>query len=106
MPLDRDKMYKIKSGYTKIVTKIFHIGLDYKAIVIYIYLCSCVENFNPSISMIKRKTQISRNTIINKLLLLEEWNIINKDSKGFSHKANIYRLIPPEDWKIRKKDEP
>ena len=99
MTINRNKIHGIKIGYTKTITKIFYRGLDSISISLYVYLCSCTEKFNPSVTTIAKRLQISRPTVIKRLQILQWHNIIRCKTVGTSYKSTVYEFLPPEDWK-------
>jgi predicted DNA-binding transcriptional regulator len=98
MTFDKNELSKIATGYTKIITKIFHIGLDNNTISIYTYLCSCKEDYHPSINQICRILKISRPTVMKGLKTLQQKNIIKKEVAGNSHMSTKYKFLPPSEW--------
>jgi len=98
MTLDKNELSKITYGYTKIVTKIFHIGLSNNVISVYCYLCSCKEEYHPSINQICKILQLSRPTVMKILRVLQQRKILVKEKPGNSFSSTKYRFLPPDNW--------
>jgi predicted transcriptional regulator len=60
------------------------------AISVYLYLLDQAEDFNPSQRQIASELNISRNSVVKALLLLEAHGMIRKLIQGDMNKASIY----------------
>ena len=93
---------QIKNNYTKLPNKIFNLGIPPQLALVYLYLISLPEDFNPSIKNICDKVMISRPTAMKHLKWLQGCGMIKRISKGnnYKHKVSVYELCPITTWSI------
>lgn len=100
-----DDMKKQKLGFTRIPNLIFKLypPINHGSIAIYMFLLSKPESFNPSIGLMHKELNISRNTIRRHLTYLEARGIIKRIVKGHiagkTKVKSLYEFRPIKEWK-------
>lgn len=95
---NRNRFRDVKKGYFKSITKIFHMGLSSSEIAVYCYLCSCTEEFNPSVRVIARYCRLSKDTVSDALGSLQRRGMIRLVVQGQRGQSARYAFIHPDKW--------
>lgn len=90
----------MKRDYFKVPTKIYRIGLSPGAIILFCYLASCSEEFNPSLRYVSSVLKLSVNSLRKYYKELQEKNVIKCYFKGFKGISAKYMFEPINKWKI------
>ena len=97
---NKEKMNGLSKNYFKVPLTIFDLNLNIATIGLYSFLLSCSEEFNPSISFLKKKLKISRNTVYKHIEELKNRNIITVVVPSSEGQIAKYKLNNPSEWKI------
>jgi predicted transcriptional regulator len=73
-------------------------NISQKALIVYIYMCNCAEDFNPSITRISKSVKLNRKTVLSAIKELISLNIIGIVKLGDRKKVTEYKLEPPIKW--------
>ena len=90
---------KLTSYFFKSSTKIFEMGLSSSSILVFLYLCSNSEEFNPSTRYVAKRLDVSPTTVTKALRELVQHNIIELITKGKPGHSAEYRFLNPKGWK-------
>lgn len=96
---NKTRLNKLKKDFFKAPTKIFRMDLDSSTVLVYCYMASCSEKFNPSIRTISNVLRISNSTASDAINKLKDMNIIQMNQplkKGFRAE---YKFMPPDQWR-------
>lgn len=97
---NKEKMNSLSKNYFKLPLTIFDLNLNIATIGLYSFLLSCSEDFNPSVSFLKKRLKISRNTVYKHLEDLKNRNIITVETPAKDGQIAKYKLNNPSEWKL------
>jgi predicted DNA-binding transcriptional regulator len=89
----------LRKGYFKVPFQIKSMGLSSKALMVYFYLCSYSEDFNPSVRYLASELGISKVTVKDCLDELVTKQIIVLLKQGNRTKPNEYMFNSPKKWR-------
>lgn len=95
---NKDKMNEMRKGYFKIPHRITTLGISATGLGLYLWLISHSEEFNPSVSQIRRELSLSRPTVYKYIGELLSCNLIKVKLKGFKGRSTVYELVSPKEW--------
>ena len=97
----KGKIYlnNLRKGYFKVPFQIKSMGLNNKTLLVYFYLCSCSEEFNPSVRYLASELGISKVTVKECLEELVTKGIITLIKQGKRTKPNEYMFNSPKKWR-------
>lgn len=96
---NKTRLNSLKTNFVKTTTKIFKMGLDSSTIAVYFYLCSCTEEFNPSVRNIAKFTKLSPTTVAKAMNKLKELNVIEQVAYARKGTTAKYMFIAPDHWR-------
>ena len=88
---------KEKESSSPIPAKLFDLGLDSCELSILVYFITCGETFNPSLSLVQRKVNVSRPTAIRAIKSLIDRGIISHAGYGMNG-TKLYKFNEPKNW--------
>lgn len=97
--MKKSELNKLERGYTKIITNIFHLGLDGATVAVYCYMCSLTETFNPATRQISKELHISPTKVRKCLKTLEDYNILSVVDSGSARRVKKFMFMPESVWK-------
>ena len=97
----KGKIYlnSLRKGYFKVPYQIKSMDLNSKSILIYMYLCSYSEDFNPSVRYLASELGISKAKVNESLDELINKGIIQLIKQGNRTKPNEYMFNSPKKWR-------
>lgn len=96
---NKNRFNGLRKNYFKVPLNLFSLDLSINAIGLYVFLSSCSEEFNPSVSFLSKKLKVSRNTVYKYLSELQKTNVISISMKGREGETTRYQFCPPSEWR-------
>ncbi len=94
----KQNLNKLRRDFFKTTNKIFRMNLDPTTVTVYCYLCSCNEEFNPSVRYVALKLGLSKTTVSRAFLALESTNVIRLIGNPRRGQTTRWEFVSPQEW--------
>ena len=95
---NKGQLNALKKNFYKGPTNIIKAGLSSSSLLVYFFLTTCSEGFNPSVRYIASSVGLNKNTVCKALKELQSKNIIILHEPAVNGLSAKYEFVSPDRW--------